>query len=390
MSLRPTARTAASPEQIDGEHGLRTAHDLDRKKGPVLRNGSTAEHLSTVHRNRRNTDMMIQEIERTSNGSKPVDLSPQDMWKADLDLKKIFYPYGFPVEVKTNSSEVLDILEPLWGRFEQAHDTVPISAEMYVVQSDSMECPPLPDYRITSSLFITIADRDNYSIIDMEHSTAQVFLSSAALRHKLYAGYYFLTSPISCIATRYTTPVHAGCVALDGRGVLLCGDSGAGKSTLSYACARSGWTYICDDGSFVLNSRTDRIASGNCYQVRFRPSAADHFPEIEGLKMMPRAAGKPSVEMHTSMIPELNCAQTTQVDFIVFLNRRAEGRATLAPCRKEVARQYIQQLLYGSEKILGPQHETIERLLAAEVFELRYRDLGWAVSRLQRMVREGR
>jgi len=178
-------------------------------------------------------------------------------------------------------------------------------------------------------------------------------------------------------------------VALDGRGVLLCGDSGAGKSTLSYACAHSGWTYICDDGSYVLNGGTGRIASGNCYQVRFRPSAADYFPEIEGLKMMPRAAGKPSVEMHTSMVPELNCAQTTQVDFIVFLNRRAEGRATLAPCRKDVARQYIQQLLYGSEKILGPQYETIERLLAAEVFELRYRDLSWAVDRLRRMVREG-
>jgi len=377
------------PEQINGEQGLRTSHDSDRNEVHILRNGSTAEHLSTVHRNRRKTDRMIQEIERTRDGSKPVDLSPQDLRKADLDLKKIFYPYGFPVEVKTNSSEVLDILEHLWGRFEQTHNTDPISSEIYVVQSDSMECPSFPDYRLTSSLFITIADRDNYSIIDMEHSTAQVFLSSAALRHKLYVGYYFLTAPLSCIATRYTTPVHAGCVALDGRGVLLCGDSGAGKSTLSYACAHSGWTYICDDGSYVLNGGTGRIASGNCYQVRFRPSAADYFPEIEGLKMMPRAAGKPSVEMHTSMVPELNCAQTTQVDFIVFLNRRAEGRATLAPCRKDVARQYIQQLLYGSEKILGPQYETIERLLAAEVFELRYRDLSWAVDRLRRMVREG-
>jgi hypothetical protein len=239
-----------------------------------------------------------------------------------------------------------------------------------------------------SPLFITIADRDNYSIIDMERHTAHICISRAALSHKLYAGYYFLGTPVSCIAAGYTTPLHAGCVALNGRGVLLCGDSGAGKSTLSYACARKGWTYVSDDGSYLLNGGDDRTVVGNCHQVRFRPSAAELFPEIEELKMMPRAAGKPSVEMQTAKIPQLTCSQTTGIDFIVFLNRRSGGKQKLAPYRKDVARHFMQHMLYGPENTRGLQHAAIERLLTAEVFELRYRDLDWAINKLQELVRE--
>jgi len=76
--------------------------------------------------------------------------------------------------------------------------------------------------------------------------------------------------------------VHAGCAALDGRGVLLCGDSGAGKSTLTYALARAGWAYVTDDCSFLLNCGKRRMVTGNCNQVRFRPSAGELFPEVAG------------------------------------------------------------------------------------------------------------
>jgi hypothetical protein len=379
-------RSQSLSGQLNGEQGA--PYPGDHSNRNEVAGTESRFYGRTIHRNRRKPDMTTQEIERTCNGSQSVALTTPELRRADLGLGKIFYPLGFPVEVKTNASEVLDILDTLWGRFEQTQNTIPILSEVCVVPGDSIECPPLPVYRLTPSLFISIADRDNYSIVDMERNSAEIWLSRAALRHRRYAGYYFLGSPISSIATRYTTPIHGGCVALDGRGVLLCGDSGAGKSTLSYACARSGWTYVSDDGSYLLNSSLDRIATGNCHQVRFRPSAADFFPEIEGLRMMPRAAGKPSVEMQTAMIPQLLCAQTAKVDFIVFLNRRAEGRARLASYSKDMARTYLQQGLFGPENSRGPQLETIERLLSAEVFELRYRDLSWAVSRLQQMVRE--
>jgi hypothetical protein len=332
--------------------------------------------------------MTIQEIERACDDLQPMDFSKPELPQFNLSLIRTFYPYGFPVEVRTNSVDVLDVLEGIWGKFEQRYNTAPIYSEVHVVTTHSLDCPPLPVYRLTSPLFISIADKDNYSIVDMERNTAQICLSEAALRHKLYAGYYFLGTPVSCIASSHTTPVHAGCVALNGRGVLLCGDSGAGKSTLSYACARKGWTYVSDDGSYLLNCGKDRVITGNCHQVRFRPTAAELFPEIGELKMMPRAAGKPSVEMPTSMIPGLTCAQATKVDFIVFLNRRSEGRQGLAPYRKDVTRNFMRQMLFGPPSTRARQHAAIEQLLTAEVLELRYKDLNWAVHRLEKLVHD--
>ncbi|MDA0204716.1 MAG: hypothetical protein O2795_05130 [Acidobacteria bacterium] len=46
---------------------------------------------------------------------------------------------------------------------------------------------------------------------------------------------------VYCLLTeKHLPPIHTGCVALGGQGLLLVGDSGAGKSTLAFGCARLG------------------------------------------------------------------------------------------------------------------------------------------------------
>jgi hypothetical protein len=334
--------------------------------------------------------MTIQEIETACERSQPLDFSRHEVDAPTLSLKKMFYPLGFPTEVSTNCTEVLEIMEGLWGKFEKQHDTEPIVADVHVVEGSSMECPPAPIYRFMTPLLLGVADGDNYCVSDLQRTTSQITISRAALQSRLYAGYFFLGTPITHVATRFATPIHAGCVALDGKGVLLCGDSGAGKSTLSYACARAGWTYVTDDGSFVTNDREDRMVTGDCHRVRFRPATAELFPELKGLEITQRAAGKPSIELPTAPMPNMSCAQNAQVDYIVFVNRHSGGSQELRPYRKDVARYAMQQAFYGLAEMRRKHNATIERLLEAEVFELRYTELDWGIERLQRLVREGR
>ncbi len=334
--------------------------------------------------------MTIQEIEAACEAMQPLDFSRHEIDAPALSLHKMFYPLGFPAEVRTNCTGVLEIMEELWGKFERQHDTEPILADVHVVEGSSTECPPAPVYRFMAPLLLGVADGDNYCISDLQRSKSQITISRAALQSKLYAGYFLLGSPVTHVATRFTTPVHAGCVALDGKGVLLCGDSGAGKSTLSYACARAGWTYVADDGSFVINDREDRMVTGDCHRVRFRPTTAELFPELEGLEITPRAAGKPSIEMPTAPMPHMSCAQNAQVHYIVFVNRYSGGAQELRPYRKDVARYAMQQTFYGLPEVRKKNNQTIERLLEAEVFELRYTELDWGIDRLQRLVREGK
>ena len=332
--------------------------------------------------------MTIQEIEAACEAMQPLDFSRHEIDAPALSLHKMFYPLGFPAEVRTNCTGVLEIMEELWGKFERQHDTEPILADVHVVEGSSTECPPAPVYRYMAPLLLGVADGDNYCVSDLQRSKSQITISRAAIQSKLYAGYFLLGSPVTHVATRFTTPVHAGCVALDGKGVLLCGDSGAGKSTLSYACARAGWTFISDDGSFVINDREDRMVTGDCHRVRFRPTTAELFPELEGLEITPRAAGKPSIELPTAPMPHMSCAQNAQVDYIVFVNRYSGGAQELRPYRKDVSRYAMQQTFYGLPEMRKKNNETIERLLEAEVFELRYTELDWGIDRLQRLVRE--
>jgi hypothetical protein len=333
----------------------------------------------------------IEEIESACDAPESLDFSRHEVEAPKLSHGEMFYPLGFPTELRTNSPEILSQARNLWSIFEERFDTEPIRVDVHVVESDSTECPPTPVCRIMYPLLVSVADRDNYSIVHLGRNRTQITTSRAAEKHRSYLGYFFLGSaPLNHIATRYMTPVHAGCVAFNGRGVLLCGDSGAGKSSLSYACARAGWTYVSDDASMLFNDRMDRLIIGNCHQVRFRPSAAELFPELNGLEITPRAAGKPSIELPTAPMPWMTCTPTAQVDFLVFLNRRVPGPPELAPYRKEVARYFMRQVLFGPAESLAAQYAALERLLTAEVFELRYRDLNWAVRRLETLVREGR
>jgi hypothetical protein len=335
--------------------------------------------------------MTIEEIELACDASGSLELPRHEVEVPELTHREIYYPLGFQTVLTTNSTEILSLAHSLWSMFEQRFDRKPIVVDVHVVKGSSDECPPDPIFRLMHPHLTGVADRDNYSIVSLDEGRTQVVVSQSTLEHSAYLADGFLgNAPFCHIATRYTTPLHAACVALDGRGTLLCGDSGAGKSSLAYACARGGWTYVGDDSSFLLHDVEDRLVTSNCHRVRFRPAVRELFPEVKGRTTKVLATGKPTVELLSASIAGVTCAPTALVDFVVFLNRRVAGPPQLVPYRKEVARYSMRQVPFGSAESLAVHYAAIERLLTAEVFELRYSDLDWAVDRLETLTREGR
>jgi hypothetical protein len=336
--------------------------------------------------------LSIEQIRTMLAESKPIVFSDPVLARMDLPIRLTFYPLGFPLEISTNCEEIIDRAADIWGKSSKLFDTPTLQMEVAVTEGASGECPPAPICRMRQHLCSNIANGENFAISDLSRGFSSISITRDVLDHPGYLRNFFLEATGLCqIATRFTTPVHAACIALDGCGILLCGDSGAGKSTLSYACARAGWTYITDDGSYLINGREDGLAVGNCRIFRFRPSAGDIFPELHGRPIMQRAqTGKPSIELPATPSRRFTTRNTTVVRHVVFLNRHAGSPQELAAFPTDIARNFILQRLCHIPELQEVQMRTVERLLANGAFELRYTDLDWAIQRLGQLAREGR
>jgi hypothetical protein len=335
--------------------------------------------------------MTIEESKNAYKRSEPFTFSDPSLARMELPYTVTFFPLGFPVEIATNSSDVLDAAAENWLGYSRLFKTNPIRIRIAVQESDSTECPPTPVVRRQQHLISNVADSNNFVVADLIQQCSFAWITKATVAHPNYLRYFFLEfAVLAHIAARYTTGIHGACVELDGRGILLCGDSGSGKSTLSYACAQAGWTYITDDGSYLVHGRDDRMVVGNFKQIRFRPSAIELFPELNDRPVMCRAeVGTPSIELLTSPFKQLKRAPSSHVAHIVFLNRQGVKRQDLVPFPKPVAKHFMLQMMTSVPNFESSKEAELDKFLETKILELRYRDLNWAIGRLTRLVREG-
>ena len=320
-------------------------------------------------------------------GSDPV----RSMTK--LSLRGLYFPLGFPLEIHTNSPAVLAAANTSWGVFKPKFSYPPLTLRLGV--TEDVPNPPeellAPVCRSQGNLLSNIADAHNFVISDLDAGFSFGWITQQTSEATLYLRYYILeAAALSMISGLRVIALHAACVAPSGHGMLLCGDSGAGKSTLAFAGARAGWTYVSDDASYLPYDREDRLVVGNCHQVRLRDSSVRLFPELKGRQITPRAAGKPSIEIPTAELPELNTAAAATIKSIIFLNRHEAETPRLVSFHKEKAKFWFSQAPFRNRTHHLAQEAAIRRLVDTEIFELRYSNLEWAVERLETLASAGR
>ena len=302
---------------------------------------------------------------------------------------EIFFPLGFSVRIVTNREEVLEMARRSWSKFTRMSSSEPLVIELEFVEGDPKKFIEVPSMKIDGDLLTIAFDEQSIIVADLRQGLARGILAEMLLKMELHLRYYVLEAiALSMISTLRAVALHGAAVVRKGAGVLLCGESGAGKTTLAYACARSGWSYVSDDASYLLLEGKQARVVGNCHQIRFRDASARLFMELNGRENTARVAGKPSIEMRTNELADIRQASFADIRFVLFLNRSSESVPGLYAITRDQVEKYFKKFLLIPAPHGSPTDNALERLLGAQMFEMRYTDLDSAVRLLSEATEE--
>jgi hypothetical protein len=308
----------------------------------------------------------------------------------ELPLRRTFYPLGYPLEIETNSPDVIAAASEGWGAFEQSLYGTPARLCLGVREGEGGGFAMEPTVRAREHMMSVVADPNNFVVCDFDRGFAFGWVTKdTAADHSLLRYHFLVAGGGSLVEQQAFAAMHGALVMRNGSGVMLAGESFAGKSTLAYACARAGWTYLSDDGTFLVRARGDRYAVGDPFSIRFRPDAPQLFSELADFLPGVRPNGKIAIEVLTSQLG-LKTAMGCQIEHVVWLNREQPLPARLRPFPKQRMLDELRRYTtIGTRQVREAQRRCHERMLGAQLWEMNYSDLDDAVARLERLVDGG-
>jgi hypothetical protein len=106
------------------------------------------------------------------------------LYDFEMPLQATYYPFGFSLEITTNSHEVLAAAEESWGHFRKLFSEPPLQIRIGVLDGGPAEPPTVQTLRQQRGLLARVADAENFSVSDMNNGFAFVWLTRAAVENR--------------------------------------------------------------------------------------------------------------------------------------------------------------------------------------------------------------
>ena len=313
-------------------------------------------------------------------------------YSTELELHRRLYPLGFALNLWTNHRDVVEAADESWAGCHKTFDEEPLELRVLVTNGRSESKPAPPTFRGQGHLLVLAADAHNFASCDLERSIAACWVSCSVAQRRASFRYHYLEAIVhTLLSHRDLTPIHASCVAANGRGVLLSGPPGSGKSSLAFACAMAGLTFVSDDVSYLLRDGDDRTVLGRPQYIRLQPHARMLFSELATYPDSFDIDGQPMMEVATAKLPKVATSDRCQADHVVFLQRMESGEPSLSTIEHDDAlARLTQELPRLDPEVNRSQILSLDRLAKNGSYVLEYSELTPAVNETLRLLKKGR
>jgi hypothetical protein len=121
-----------------------------------------------------------------------------------------------------------------------------------------------------AGLLGSVTPSSTFVVVCPEKRTGLVSVCKEMLDFPYHVRYELLEFAVFTLACRAQelVPLHAACVGLNGRGLLLMGPSGAGKSTTALQCLLERFDFLSEDSVFVAPNSMRATGTANFMHVR--------------------------------------------------------------------------------------------------------------------------
>jgi hypothetical protein len=196
--------------------------------------------------------------------------------------------------------------------------------------------PPQPRFSSGGGLISATIDASNYSLVVPALRSALVVASPAMLARPRDLRSELLEFAVLTLVTRDQSvlPLHAACVGVRDRAVLLLGESGAGKSTAMLQCLLAGLGVLAEDVVFVEPRRLTVTGVPNYIHLRLETPRLLPVPLARRIRREPvierRYSGVRKYEMDLRGTARPGLLLPARLVAVVVLSRKvSHGRSLL-------------------------------------------------------------
>jgi hypothetical protein len=261
-------------------------------------------------------------------------------------IRERLHVLGGRFEFESNSHRLLRLVEAAYAGLP-THRLRPTTPQFHVrlqlAAGPSLPManePPLVRMESGAGLLCGVMDAGNFAVLSPAERRGLVVASRQLLRYPYHARYELLEFAVFVLAGRAQglVPLHAACVGLNGRGLLLVGDTGAGKSTVALHCLLHGLDFLSEDSVFVLPEAMLATGVANFLHLRkdsLRFLAGSSASQVRRSPVIRRRSGVEKFEVDLRRTGYRLAPAPLEVSGVVFITRRSAGRhAILGSLRK--------------------------------------------------------